>query len=577
MLFFSAGLWANESNSNASDVDTSEVIYADAESSEVSQPSEDSVGVEVAAEAESSEVSSEPDENSIGVEVAFPGSEVSGNSSSQSSIETLSVDFPDEEIRTILRNIADLFELNLVVPDTLQGRSSLKLRDVTWKQIFAVVLSPVGYTYVEEANIIKVVTAESLVAEPPVTEIFMLNYARANEIAPTIVSMVDATKGGRVQIDSRSNALVITERPSQMGRIRPIIDSLDRATEQVMIETKFVEVTDRDIKNIGVNWSSLNGYEVSAGPLTHGYERDSGGGRSNEIESSVNQGDSNMNVGGSTLSGPIGNYTGTLTDNITNTPLIDAASTSTQSNNSSLSTLLGGTAESRLTSAVFNASEFKFILSALKSQNETRLVSNPTVVTLNNKEAVISIGEQFPVPNYTYNQERGTFEVSGFEYKDIGIIMKVTPQVNNDGLINLKVDPEVSSRSGTTTFGGAGGAEIPIISTRRTSTQVALKDGYTMGLGGLIESTIGNGSTKVPVLGDIPGLGRLFRSNSKDKTKRNLLVFITARTLSPDGGTYQDVFDPRAIKDMNLRRDEIPGYRSNIDPFAVDTVSIEEE
>jgi type IV pilus assembly protein PilQ len=524
MLFFSAGLWANESNSNASDVDTSEVIYADAESSEVSQPSEDSVGVEVAAEAESSEVS-QPSENSVDVEVAFPGSEVSGNSS-ESPIETLSVDFPDEEIRTILRNIADLFELNLVVPDTLQGRSSLKLRDVTWKQIFAVVLSPVGYTYVEEANIIKVVTAESLGAEPPVTEIFMLNYARANEIAPTIVSMVDATKGGRVQIDSRSNALVITERPSQMGRIRPIIDSLDRATEQVMIETKFVEVTDRDVKNVGVNWSSLNGYELSAGPLSHEYERDS-----------------------STI----------------------------ETNNGGLSNLLDGTAESRLTSAVFNATEFKFILSALKSQNETRLVSNPTVVTLNNKEAVISIGEQFPVPNYTYNQERGTFEVSGFEYKDIGIIMKVTPQVNNDGLINLKVDPEVSSRSGTTTFGGAGGAEIPIISTRRTSTQVALRDGYTMGLGGLIESTIGSGTTKVPVLGDIPGLGRLFRSNNKDKTKRNLLVFITARTLSPEGGSYQDVFDPRAIKDMNLGREDIPGYRSNIDPFAVETVSSEEE
>jgi type IV pilus assembly protein PilQ len=242
-----------------------------------------------------------------------------------------------------------------------------------------------------------------------------------------------------------------------------------------------------------------------------------------------------------------------------------------------LNSLLGGAVQSRLSSAVFNATEFKFILSALKSQNETRLISNPTVVTLNNKEAIISIGEQFPVPNYTYNQERGTFEVSGFEYKDIGIIMKVTPQVNNDGLINLKISPEVSSRSGTTTFGGAGGAEIPIISTRRTSTQVALKDGYTMGLGGLMESVVGNGSTKVPLLGDIPILGRLFRSNSTDTTKRNLLVFITARTLSPDGGTYQDVFDPRAIKEMNLRRDEIPGYRSNIDPFAVDTASIDEE
>jgi type IV pilus assembly protein PilQ len=207
-------------------------------------------------------------------------------------------------------------------------------------------------------------------------------------------------------------------------------------------------------------------------------------------------------------------------------------------------------------------------LSALQTQNNIKLVSNPTIVTLNNTEANINIGEEFPIPNYTYNQERGTFEVSGFDYRPIGILLKVTPQVNSQGFIKLSVEPEVSSRAGVTSFGGAGGAEIPIIATRKTKTQVSLKDGYTMGIGGLIENTSQNGQTKVPVLGNIPGLGRLFRSDTKNVDSRNLLIFITAKTINPEGAPIEEVFDPRSVRAMGLKRDELPGYRDGSDPFA---------
>ena len=157
--------------------------------------------------------------------------------------ETLSVDFPDEEIRNILRNVAELFDLNLVIPDTLQGKTSVKLHDVTWHQIFQVVLSPVGYTYIEDGNIIKIVSNESLTQEPVSTEIFVINYAKASDIQPTLASLVDAAAGGKIVIDARTNSLVITERPSRMKRIRPVIDQLDRPTDQVMIESKFVEIS----------------------------------------------------------------------------------------------------------------------------------------------------------------------------------------------------------------------------------------------------------------------------------------------------------------------------------------------
>lgn len=419
--------------------------------------------------------------------------------------ETLSVDFPNAEIRTILRNIADLFELNLVIPETLEGRASLKLRDVTWRQIFDVLLAPIAYTYVSDGNIIKVVSVESLNVEPVETRIFLLNYARAGDVSPTVGSMVDTSKGGKLQVDTRSNALVVTERPKRLEKIGDIIVQLDKATEQVMIETKFVEVADNDLSSLGVNWASLASYQVGVDPT----------------DMIVQNG-----------SGPF-NASGTIIKEAT-----DASSAF---------------------GAVFSASEFSMILSALETKSETRLISNPTVVTMNNTEAMISIGKQFPIPNYTYNQERGVFEVSGFEYKDIGIILKVTPQVNNAGLINLKIQPEVSSQDGETSFGGSGGATIPIISTRNTSTQVAIKDGFTMGLGGLIENTTIDGKTKVPLLGSIPLFGELFKSKSKSVQKRNLVIFITAKIISPDGATYKDVFHASQLDEMSLTHEEIVG------------------
>ncbi len=234
---------------------------------------------------------------------------------------------------------------------------------------------------------------------------------------------------------------------------------------------------------------------------------------------------------------------------------------------SNLSNLLATSGTDRVTSAVFSASEFNLILSALQAQNETKLVSNPTVVTLNNTEAQINVGSEYPIPNYTYNAERGTFEVSGFEYRPIGIILRVTPQVNAQGFIKLSIEPEVSSQNGFTSFGGAGGAQIPIIATRKATTNVSLRDGYTMGIGGLIESNTIDGQTKVLVLSSIPGLGRLFRSDNKTEERRNLLIFITAKTVSAEGAPIGQIFDPRAVRAMGLTEDELPGFRDGSDPF----------
>lgn len=488
--------------------------------------------------------------------------------------DTLSVDFPNEDIRTILRNVADLFELNIVIPDTLQGKASIKLHDVTWRQIFQVVLAPVGYTYVEDNNIIKVVTTDSLQQEPTTTEVFILNYAKASEIQASITPMTDAKVGGKVQVDARANALIITERPSRLNRIRPIITELDKPTQQVMIESKFVETSTDNTKNLGINWTSLSGYGVQAGPFNQKYSNTTGRTYSNQAGATnigpniipgyqAAQNIINQTNAGPTASTTPGNIIGPPFSIDTNTGgrvYANLGPTSAFTN-----TYTG--ALSLASTAVFNADQFGVILAALQSDSTTKLVSNPTVVTLNNTDAFINVGQEYPIPSYQFNQQTGSFEVSGFEFKDIGIILKVTPQINSAGFIKLTLAPEVSSISGTVNFGGAGGASIPIIQTRKAITQVTLKDGSTLGIGGLLQSDTVKGKNKVPILGEIPLLGRLFSSDNDSATGTNLLVFITAKTINPEGAAVGEIFDPRVTRAAELQKDDLPGYRDGSDPF----------
>jgi type IV pilus assembly protein PilQ len=480
--------------------------------------------------------------------------------------DTLSVDFPNEDIRTILRNVADLFELNLVIPDTLQGKASIKLRDVTWRQIFQVVLTPAGYTFIEESNIIKVVSLESLQQEPVTTEVFILNYAKADEIQSSVTPLIDATAGGKSQVDKRANALIITERPTRIKRISAILTSLDMPTSQVMIEAKFFETDQNNTKNLGVNWSSLAAYHVNAGSLATNYNQSNGETNSNNTTGT------NINVpyikGGinavNQIDGPgTESGIGTITPGVGGAP-----GTITGIGPASLDTKTLTSALSHATTAVFSADQFTLVLSALQSDSNTKLVSDPTVVTLNNVDAFINVGTEYPIPDYQYNTQTGSFEVSGFTYKDIGIILRVTPQVNIDGFIKLTLQPEVSSISGTVNFGGASGATIPIISTRKAITQVTLKDGSTLGIGGLLQTNVVKGITKVPLLGDIPVFGRLFTSNNDTGTGQELLIFITAKTISPQGGSVSDVFDPRLVRQVGVHKDDMPGYRDGSDPFA---------
>lgn len=448
--------------------------------------------------------------------------------------ERISVDFPDEDVRNIIRNVADLYGLNVVIPESLVGRITIRLRDVTWQQIFNVVLEPLNFTWIVDDNIIKIRSQDELMREPMDTRVFIINFAQAGELRNSVGNLVDTGAGGRIQVDTRSNALVITERPSRLNSIQQIIETLDRPTEQVMIESRFVEVTQRDVKNLGVDWQSLSGYSLQAGPFQreYGMLRESGPG-------AVNDGNTEFRQDGFTLN-PDGS--------------VDIINTRARTMQNDFTRVL-----THDDTALFSADAFQVVLSALERNTDSRLVSNPTIVTVNNTKAQINIGEEFPIPRYTYNQERGTFEVSGFDFKPIGILLNVLPQINSAGFISLDIRPEISSRTGEVGFGGEGGATIPIITTRRTESTVTLKSGFTLAIGGLIETVTNNGESRVPVLGSIPGLGRLFRSENVSEDQRNLIVFITARILSGDGATYEDVFSDRRLYEMGIRTRDIPG------------------
>lgn len=467
-----------------------------------------------------------PSDTEIVLELPGQEAEAPGEATFASE-ETISVDFPDEDIRTILRNVADLFELNLVIPDALQGRTSIKLRNVSWRQVFDEVLRQAGFTYVEDRNIIRITSLDELNAEPVDTRVFIANYARAEKLQGSIAPLVDGAIGGRVQVDVRSNALVITERPSRMNKIQEIIERLDKATDQVMIESKFIEVTNADVKNLGVNWASLSGYSVSGGPFQREWTRSRG---SSDLKTTTNTDNSSTTVPGGFTSENGSDITETLES-------------------------LAGT--SRFDTALFSADEFEVIISALNTQDDIKLVSNPTVVTLNNTQAKISIGERYPIPSYTFNAETGQRQLDEIEYEDIGINLDVTPQVNSAGFINLEIVPEVSS---TDRFAIVENTEIPIIESRRTESTIMIKDGFTLAIGGLVEDSITNRDTKVPVLGDLPGIGRIFSSESDEITQRNLIIFITAKTLNPDGTTYRDIIDPRVIDRMKIVPSDLPGY-----------------
>ncbi len=408
--------------------------------------------------------------------------------------EPIEIGYIEADIQNVLRTLATKADINLILGDEVTGKVTVNLKGVSYEGAMQLIAESKGYAFVKDKNIVKVKSKESLDTEAVELRVYTLNYAKAEDIKKTVDGVL--TKQGKIEIDTRSNTLVLSDTPSNLSKIIPLIQSLDTQTPQVLIEAKFVETTKNPQKDLGINWSNtLLGHQVI--------------------------------VGGSAVA-PTAGTPPVIPVNAQNQP-IGGLQWAKGPNGSLVTPWSAG-------AALLDVGQANFVFSYLSQDTDTELLANPRVVTTDNIKARISIATQFPIPNFAFSEQTASLQINGFEYKDIGIILSVLPRINKDDFVTLEVAPEASSSTENATLqsGGGSAVQIPIINTRTATTTVLIKSGNTLAIGGLMRTDVSDGYTKVPLMGDAPLIGSFFRSKSLNKTKRDLLIFLTPTIVRGD-------------------------------------------
>ena len=408
----------------------------------------------------------------------------------------VTLDFKDADIMNVLRILSYKSGVNIVAGQDVSGPITIRLTDVPWEKALEVILRTYGYTYEREDNIIRVTTTENLEKEELVTEVFSLNYADAVNVPGTIEEML--SDRGSVKFDARANLVIVTDIPTNIYKIKQVIEKIDRKTKQVNIEAKIIETTlDKDDK-LGIRWTTQISASGSSRPTTFPFKRSSRGGSYYPV------GDPAGSGGGSSATKSIGEFP---TDPGSSFPLA---------------------VPTNYTFGTLNFTQFQAVLEMLKSRTNTKIISNPRITTLDNKEAQITVATTYNIPTYERNDSTGNYEITGYQEKDLGILLSVTPQINPEGYIVVKIAPEVSAFAAWDTFTTSGGnIQAPRFTTRRASTQVMVRNGETIVIGGLIKEETTDAVYKVPILGDIPLLSLLFKKKEKEISSTDLLFFIT--------------------------------------------------
>jgi type IV pilus assembly protein PilQ len=446
--------------------------------------------------------------------------------------EHISVDFINEDIKQVLRYVAELYDLNIIIPAALQGNVTVRLKNTTWESLLDAVLGPVGCTYTKHENIVQICTLESLNKEPLKTETFLLKFAEAKQIAEELKDFIDSNSGGKITFNERSNVLIITERSKNIQTFASIIEMLDKPETQVMIEAKFVEASTNHTDTRGFNWP------VSISTVLKDKEEAAAGAAGGGADAAAGA------AGG--------------------------GAASTESTDGILTRSLNKSKALGPSSIMIKTLAAKFDFSQTESIGKT--LSSPTIITMNNVPATMAVVTNYPVPNYSYNSEQGGYEISGFEEKPIGIELKVTPKVQAE-FITLKIEPSLSSKTNevefTSSSGGANATtssiKYPQISQKKTDSVVTIKSGYTIAIGGLMSQASSNAVDKVPILGDIPVLGKLFSHKRKEDLITNLLIFLSATQIAYDGTLlYPTVKEAKNVSQkkmykMGLTENDLPG------------------
>jgi len=411
----------------------------------------------------------------------------------------LSLNFQDIEVRSVLQLLADFTDKNIVVSDSVAGNITLRLKDVPWDQALDIVLESKGLAMRANGNVIWVAKATELEAkeqrdllsykrkqalEPLITEYISVNYAKATDMLELVQSDAGGDNSaisarGHASVDARTNTFIVRETPSRVAEIRNLIESLDVPVRQVSVESRIVIATDEFSKELGARF----------GVTAFGKDATTGGSLS-ATDSMINDLAGGGNVGVPSVSDRLN----------VNMPVIN-----NQAGRFAFSLLSGDYL-------------LDLELSALQAENKGEIISTPRVVTADKKKALIEQGVEIP---YLEASSSGAATVS---FKKAVLSLEVTPQVTPDEhvIMDLKVNQDTVG----TIFNG-----VPSINTREVNTQVLVDNGQTVVLGGVHEEVSQANVSKVPVLGDVPVLGRLFRTDVDSDQKRELLIFVTPKIM----------------------------------------------
>jgi type IV pilus assembly protein PilQ len=422
--------------------------------------------------------------------------------------ERLSLNFQNVEVRAVLNVIADFTDLNIITSDTVSGNITLRLKDVPWDQALEIILQTRGLDSRRSGNVIWIAPRDELATreklqleaanqisdlEQTRTESFPMNYQKAADVQKLLSDPTQRilSKRGSAVVDARTNTLFVQDTPSRLEEVRRLIAKIDIAVRQVMIEARIVEANDTFSKNLGVR---LGYNEGGAGHRTLG------------------QNSPRFTVGGGLAS------TGFQTNQVVTQPDFFGNSLGVNLPAAGLNAFSAG----QFSFILFNSAATQFLnleLTALEADGKGKIIASPRVLTADQVEAVIEQGTEIPFQQATSS---GATAVS---FRKANLALKVKPQITPDGNVIMTLDVN-KDQPGATTPAGVQ------INTKHVKTEVLVENGGTVVIGGIYEQTDRTDITKVPFLGDIPGLGWLFKNTTTTSQKTELLVFITPRVVN---------------------------------------------
>jgi type IV pilus assembly protein PilQ len=464
----------------------------------------------------------------------------------------ISITLDDVDMVDVVRMFTRISGANIITsPSNLQGKVSVNLTDVEWKPALDSILDMHNLALVEKtpgSKVFSIITKQAG-PEPQLVETFFLKYASVTNVNNVVSSML--TSGGRVTMFPSRNALVVRATASNLGEIKQIIERIDKLRDQVFIEAKFMELNDSAIKDLGINWQVLQAYSVSAGNMKVDYNENSQWNKSRTDASATWDKRQNLDTVNnyydmngvqyeerSTTWEEVPPGSGSYSPVTVVTPTRTIVDTIDKGKNLTTDISDGFTKQvTDIRTAVLGIDDFKLTLSALKQLNGVSIVSNPKIIVANEEVATIHIGQtERPFVSSVTPGQQGIAPVVTYNPGDpveLGVKLTVTPTVNTASNITIRIQPELTRFMGNEA--APNGQTYPIVATKKITTIFCLESGKTVAIGGLTETNDRDVTKKIPLLGDIPLIGKyLFSHTHKEKAQTETIIFVTVGLALPD-------------------------------------------